>query len=99
MWTDINTKPKKGVVYRAFRGHVMGIPADYVDKEYKGKVKSTLPISLMLLVPKEPKASQEYVGGSQKGENLTARNEKKLTIRIEKSLIGTGKLSLMEQRT
>ena len=27
MWTDINTKPKQGAVFRAFRGHVMGIPA------------------------------------------------------------------------
>ncbi len=27
MWTDINTKPKQGLVYRVFRGHVMGIPA------------------------------------------------------------------------
>jgi hypothetical protein len=26
MWTDINTKPKQGAVFRAFRGHVMGIP-------------------------------------------------------------------------
>ena len=23
MWTDINTKPKQGAVFRAFRGHVM----------------------------------------------------------------------------
>ena len=87
MWTDINTKPKQGAVYRAFRGHVMGIPADYVDKEYEGKVKSAPPISSMLPVPKEPKASQECVGGNQKEENLTVGNEK--------SLIGTGKLSLI----
>ncbi len=31
MWTDINTKPKQGKVYRVFRGYVMGIPADYKD--------------------------------------------------------------------
>ena len=49
----------------------MGIPADYVDKEYEGKVKSTPPVSSMLPVPKEPKASQECVGGNQKEENLT----------------------------
>jgi hypothetical protein len=71
MWTDINTKPKQGAVYRAFRGHVMGIPADYLDKEYEGKVKSTPPVSSMLPVPKEPKASQECVGGNQKEGNLT----------------------------
>ena len=65
----------------------MGIPADYVDKEYEEKVKSTSPVSSMPLVPKEPKASQECVGGNQKEENLTVGNEK--------SLIGTGKLSLI----
>ena len=31
MWTDINKKPKQGAVFRDFRGHVMGIPADYND--------------------------------------------------------------------
>ena len=37
MWTDINTQPKQGAVYRVFRGHVMGIPADdYIDKDYEG---------------------------------------------------------------
>jgi hypothetical protein len=25
MWTEINTKPKQGLVYQEFRGHVMGI--------------------------------------------------------------------------
>jgi hypothetical protein len=25
MWTDINTKPKQGLVFHVFRGHVMGI--------------------------------------------------------------------------
>jgi hypothetical protein len=29
MWTDINTKPKQGFVFCVFRGHVVGIPADY----------------------------------------------------------------------
>jgi hypothetical protein len=29
MWTDINMKPKQGLVFRVFCGHVMGIPADY----------------------------------------------------------------------
>jgi hypothetical protein len=28
MWTDINTKPKQGAVFWAFREHVMGIPAN-----------------------------------------------------------------------
>jgi hypothetical protein len=34
MWTDINTKPKQGAAFRAFRGHVMGIPADYNDASF-----------------------------------------------------------------
>ncbi len=34
MWTDINTKPKQGLVFRVFRGHVMGIPANYKDSEH-----------------------------------------------------------------
>jgi hypothetical protein len=37
MWTDINTKPKQGAVFRTFRGHVMGIPAAYNDKCYLSK--------------------------------------------------------------
>jgi hypothetical protein len=73
MWTDINTKPKQGAVYRAFRGHVMGIPVDYVDKDWEGKVRSTPPVSSMLPVPKEPKASQECVGGSLKEGKLPVK--------------------------
>jgi hypothetical protein len=34
MWTDINTMPKQGAVFRAFRGHVMGISADYNDASF-----------------------------------------------------------------
>jgi len=71
MWTDINTKPKQGTVYHKFRGHVMGIPADYNDKDYKGKVRTTPPVDSMLPILKEPKASQECVGGNQKDINLT----------------------------
>jgi hypothetical protein len=51
MWTDINTKPKQGAIFREFRGHVMGILADYNDNDYQGKVKSKPPISSMLPVP------------------------------------------------
>ena len=72
MWTDINTKLKQGAMYRKFRGHVMGIPADYNDKDYEGKVKTVPPVDSMLPIPKEPKASQECVGGSQKDINLTS---------------------------
>jgi hypothetical protein len=34
MWTDVNTKPKQGSVFREFWGHVMGIPADYNNNNY-----------------------------------------------------------------
>jgi hypothetical protein len=52
MWTDINTKPKQGVVYRAFRGHVMGIPADDKDSDYTSKVPVS-PAVLMLPLTKK----------------------------------------------
>ncbi len=65
MWTDINTKPKQGVVYRVFRGHMMGIPADYKDSDYVGKVPIS-PAVLMLPLTKEQLASQECVGADAK---------------------------------
>jgi hypothetical protein len=65
MWTDINTKPQQGVVFRVFRGHVMGIPADYKDSDYEGKVPLTQQIMLMLPLTKEQLASQECVGGKR----------------------------------
>ncbi len=34
MWMDINTKPKQGAVFRAFRGHIMGIPTYYKDASF-----------------------------------------------------------------
>ena len=66
MWTDINTKPKQGLVFRAFRGHVMGIPADYKDSDYEGKVPLT-PVMSMLPLTKEQLASQECVGEKTNG--------------------------------
>jgi hypothetical protein len=65
MWTDINSKPKQGVVYRVFRGHMMGIPADYKDSDYVGKVPVSPAVS-MLLLTKEQLASHECVGGDVK---------------------------------
>jgi hypothetical protein len=53
MWTDINTKPKKGLVFRVFCGHVMGIPVNYKDLDYEGKVSLTPPIISMLSSTKE----------------------------------------------
>ncbi len=34
MWMNINTKPKQGTVFRVFRGHLMGILADYNDTSF-----------------------------------------------------------------
>jgi hypothetical protein len=65
MWTDINTKPKQGLVFRVFSGHVMGIPADYKDLDYEGKVPLTPQIMLMLPLTKEQLALQECVGGKR----------------------------------
>ncbi len=73
MWTEINKnkKPKQGVAFCTFRGHVIGIPAEYVDKHYESKVKTTPPVSAMLLILRVPKALQECVGENQDQVNLT----------------------------
>ena len=60
MWADINTKPKQGAAFRKFRGHVMGIPNDYNDDNYKHIVPSEVPKS-MLPVTKAQLASKECV--------------------------------------
>jgi hypothetical protein len=65
MWSDINTKPKQGIVYCVFKGHVMGIPADNKDSDYVGKVPVSLAVS-MLPLTKEQLALQECVGGDAK---------------------------------
>ena len=52
MWTAINIKPKQGLVFCMFRGHVMGIPAEYRDADYEGKVP-LLPKVLMPPLIKE----------------------------------------------
>jgi hypothetical protein len=65
MWTDINMKSKQGLVFRVFRGHVMGIPVDYKDSDYEGKVPLTPPIMSMLPLTKEQLSSQECVGGKR----------------------------------
>jgi hypothetical protein len=62
MWADINTKTKQGLVFRVFREHIMGIPADYRDLDYKGKVP-LLPKVSMLPLTKEQLALQESVRG------------------------------------
>jgi hypothetical protein len=85
MWTDvINTKPKQGKVFREFRGHMMGIPADYNDDDCKREVITIPPVSSMLPVPRAQEASQECVGGSPKSQNLSAaRPTKKISWDVE----------------
>ncbi len=67
MWMDINTKPKQGAAFRAFRGHVMGIPADYNDASFATRCNFrplnwiSEPVS-MLPIPKDRVATQECVG-------------------------------------
>jgi hypothetical protein len=61
----MNTNPKQGIVYPVFRGYVMGIPADYKDSDYPGKVPIS-PVVPMLPLTKEQLALQECVGGDVK---------------------------------
>jgi hypothetical protein len=58
MWMDINTKPKQGNVFRVFREHVMGIPADYNDASFATRCNFRPPN----WVPEDWVASQECVG-------------------------------------
>ena len=72
MWTDINTKSKQGTVFRVFRGHVMGIPADYNDANVATRCNFRPPDwipepVLMLPIPKDWIATQECVGENMKG--------------------------------
>ena len=77
MWTDINTKPKQGAVFREFRGQVMGVSEDYVDSVFEHSIYLRPPDSpvgyeptteptmslerTMLPVPKDSVAPQECV--------------------------------------
>ena len=38
MWSDINTKPKQGAVFREFRAQVMGIEPEYNDANYQNRI-------------------------------------------------------------
>ncbi len=64
MWTDINTKPKQGAVFWAFRGHVMGIPADYNGASFVTRCNFRPPNWVpepvsMLPIPRDWVAAQE----------------------------------------
>jgi hypothetical protein len=54
MWTDINTKPKQGAVFREFRGEVMGISGDYVDSVFEHSIYLRPPDSPVGYEPREP---------------------------------------------
>jgi hypothetical protein len=71
MWTDICTKPKLGLLYHKFWGHVMGIPTDCNDKDYNGIIPSIPPVNLMVAEPKAQKELHECVGDNQKETILT----------------------------
>ncbi len=58
-------KPKQGLVFHVFRGHIMGIPANYRDAGYKCKVPLLPKVSILPLT-KEQLALQKCVGGSAK---------------------------------
>ena len=67
MWTDINTKPKQGAVFRAFRGQVIDIPADYNDASFAARCNFRPPNWVpepvsMLPIPRDRGAAQECVG-------------------------------------
>jgi hypothetical protein len=89
MWTDINTKPKQGAVFRAFKGHVMGIPADYNDASFATRCNFRplnwvpKPVS-MLPIPRDRVAAQECVGDNTKGPKpTTARSAAKVRIAVD----------------
>ena len=54
MWTDINTKPKQGAVFREFRGQMMGVFGDYVDSVFEHSIYLRPPDSPVGYKPREP---------------------------------------------
>ncbi len=70
MWTDINTKPKHGLVFQVFQGHIMGIPAYYKHIDYFSNVPTSPPV-LMLPLSKEQLASNDCVEEQMNGHILT----------------------------
>ena len=80
MWTDINTKPKQGAVFRAFRGQVMGIPADYNDASFATRCNFRPPTWVpepvsMLPIPRDPVAAKECVGERRTDGRLSLGSE------------------------
>ena len=70
-------KPKQGAVFWAFRGHVMGIPANYNDASFATRCNFRPPSWVpepvsMLPIPRDWVAAQECVGDNTKGPKPTA---------------------------
>ena len=94
IWTEINTKPKQGLVFCVFMGHVMGIPAEYRDADYEGKVLLLSPNVSMLSLTKEQLALQECVGGNVRRQALTRTNWIQVSMTESANDRLTGKKSL-----
>jgi len=80
MWTDINTKPKQGAVFRAFRGQVMGILAEYNGASFATKCNFRPPTWVpepvsMLPIPRDPVAVKECVGERRTDGRLVLGSE------------------------
>ncbi len=63
----MDMKPKQGAVFRAFRGYVMDIPADYNNASFVTRCNFRPPNWIpeqvsMLPIPRDQVASQECVG-------------------------------------
>jgi hypothetical protein len=86
MWTDINTKPKQGMVFLVVQGHVMGIPADCKDTDYFGNVPTSPPV-LMLPLSKEQSASKECVEEQMISHILTKVRPTKLDQQNQESAL------------
>ena len=77
---DINAKPKQGTVFRVFRGHVMGIPADYNHPSFAARCNfrppnwAPEPVS-MLPKPKDRVATQECVGERVTNKEVEIRDQ------------------------
>jgi hypothetical protein len=97
MWADIKTKPKQGAAFREFRGHVMGIPNDYNDDDYRKTVPSKVPKS-MLPVTKAQLASKECVGGNMAAASLLGIVAAKPNKKVSWDLNGEKETSVMNSQ-
>ncbi len=76
----VNTRPKLGLVFHMFRGHVMGIPADYRDADYMVKVPLLPKVSMLCLTKEHCRSVLEEV---QKGAPQLGSDQQNKTNRIK----------------